>query len=226
MGFYDVAHLSIEFMKRTRSNVSLIKDLRKGKEIDLKEFNNVTHLLNSLFGIVILPVENLKKYVVHKNRHIFNGNSSEALKLKEYSTKLYKFISKCKNDNRYYNDYLEEITNDLNFYDFHNTFKFIKHIRNSLAHSGNGCLLFESADQDLSDLSRHNIIFYDFKVKEKVIVNEFYLKINIKKDLPVLINIISDIFTILDRMFIIERCSEISNYNEKIKNANAKMSID
>ena len=68
-------------------------------------------LINSLYGLVILPVEKFKSNPVQANSEI--GKTVQGI------------IDKCKKQQRYYSE------------DKKDTSTFLRHIRNALAHGGN-----------------------------------------------------------------------------------------
>lgn len=94
MGAYNYEHFISDFVYRTRKNH--MKILQRYEEHESQRYE-VTQLINSLFGLLIVPNE---KYKYRKNG---NGVSDYYLKKTEEYDGILEFIGEIKNNRRYYN---------------------------------------------------------------------------------------------------------------------------
>lgn len=141
MSGYNYENFIKEFTDRTMENYNIIKDGYIGTQVESYE---VTQLINSLFGLLIVPNE---KYKYRKNG---KGAKENTLKRTESYKEIEQFIERKKGEGCLYNDYDEQ--------DQHKVSDFIRHMRNSLSHSGNGGLHFLPI-QENKDIE--GVIFYD-----------------------------------------------------------------
>lgn len=135
MGLYNYEYFISDFAKRTMENYKLISENPNSRY-------EVTQLINSLFGLLIVPNE---KYKYRKNGQGLKENMLK--KTTEYNSIL-QTINTLKNTQKLYNNYNEA----------HEVSAFIKHLRNSLAHSGNEGIHFLPCEEGQEITS---IIFYD-----------------------------------------------------------------
>lgn len=150
MSGYNYNQFISDFTMRTIENQNKIDELReqdkkKGieeKELD-KKHHEVTQLINSLFGLLIVPYEKYK----------FEGDNSVSEKdmrrvaNNEYN-EIAKMIVELEQKGKLYNSYRDDFL----------VSSFIKHLRNSLAHSGDGGLQFMPIAQNKKISS---ILFHD-----------------------------------------------------------------
>ena len=131
------------FAERTLTNYETIN---KAKKESTDEVYEVTQLINSLFGLLIIPFEKFKciDYDFASKEAYFQTWAQP-----EYSNIL-SFINSLKNDNRLVNTYCEN---------YKSAYNFIRHLRNALAHSGDKGLHFLPCND--SSLCITSIIFYD-----------------------------------------------------------------
>ena len=154
MSAYDYEHFVNDFIKRTQVNLSTIDEIAEsGNESEVYE---ITQLINSLFGLLIVPFERYKKV------------EEDELKSKDGYNEL---VSSIKSIKRLYTNY-EDDRDDLGNFKVSN---FIKHLRNALAHLGNDRVLFLDEDQKLTGM-----LFYDnYKDKETNKLYEFCVELDI-----------------------------------------------
>lgn len=139
MGAYNYENFINDFARRTKKNYEKI--LYRYEEEEANRYE-VTQLINSLFGLLIVPNE---KYKYRKNGQ---GVRENVLKNTPAYKEIIDLIQDVKNDNRYYNSYDDRFE----------VSDFIRHMRNSLAHSGNKGLHFLPLEEREKISS---VIFYD-----------------------------------------------------------------
>lgn len=170
MSGYNIEYFISDFIKRTDVNLQLIKQFKKDSNEKKENVYEVTALINSLFGLIIVPFERYKDVY---NSRLEKSNSSEMEELRE-------FISGLMISDRYYSNYKEKTK----------VREFIRHIRNSLAHSGNSRLLFYPiAERGEID----SVIFYDTG-EENGITKEFCVKLTID-EIKELARLISNLYS-------------------------------
>lgn len=140
MSAYSYEVFIQEFVRRTRENYKKI--LHRYEEDERCRYD-VTQLINSLFGMLIVPNE---KYKYKKNRA---GVSEYYLKNTPEYEEILDIIQDIKDDGRYYSSYER---------DCHEVSDFIKHMRNALSHSGDQGLHFLPF-QEGQEIT--GVIFYD-----------------------------------------------------------------
>ena len=178
MSGYNMESFLRDFASRTVENLGYI-DL----ECRNKELFEVTQLINSLLGLVIIPVEAYKKTCVIDDRKL------KATSKKDYDT-IEIILERCKNEKRLFCDYIK------NQHEKQMgrvcVSKFISHLRNSVAHGGNNGIHFYpvSESEKISE-----IIFYDNNEcnKKSSIINEFCIKLTLD-ELRELVNSISNLY--------------------------------
>ncbi len=139
MSCYDYKLFVKTFIHRTNHNLQVINDIQSKENVF--EF---TQLINSLFGLLIVPFE---RYQYDYNNS--KGMSENDLKLyqPEYD-EIVKIINDTENNNKLFNTY--------KYHKKYIVSDFLKHLRNSLAHSGNGRLYFLNDEEKLN-----GVLFYD-----------------------------------------------------------------
>ena len=154
MAGYDYAKFVGDFGKRTLENNKIINDLRsqdirdeKKREIEIEnKHHEVTQLINSLFGMIIVPYEKYK-FDTSDQDGINSIGENDLKKTQEYY-KIAKIIIDLEKRNKLYNSYN----------DHYLVSSFIKHLRNSLAHSGDDGMHFTPVEKKKVI---KGIIFYD-----------------------------------------------------------------
>ena len=140
MSGYNMEYFISDFAMRTKANLEMINEkaelpLQSGKVYE------VTQLINSFLGLVVLPNEKFKKWQEKKNPE-----------MKAVEEKIWELLKTCADDNRYFNSYDDKESKNVQ--------RFIDHIRNSVSHSGKLGLHFypvvEGGDSNIT-----HIIFYD-----------------------------------------------------------------
>lgn len=168
------------FAKRTKQNLNLIDELTYIKTLPIekqqeklskllqeyKEINEVTQLVNSLFGLLILPIE---KYDRLKNY--------QDIIQKEYKD-IQSLIRELKDNYRLLNTYKHVYKKQLLDEDHYHVPSFLKHLRNALSHSGKDKLLFEGDGKELT-----TIIFIDEYQEDKKQFFRAEVKIDEVRDL-------------------------------------------
>lgn len=174
MGTYNYEHFVRDFIYRTRINKNIIQ--HRYEENPKKKYE-VTQLINSLFGLIIVPNE---KYKFKRNEEITKEETLEIISEDEYNNIL-EFIEEIKDSGKYYNTYEDKYP----------VSDFIKHLRNSLAHSGEHGLHFVplSEAQEIT-----GVIFYD---TDRYHNHEFCVELTISEIID-LSEIISDMYSKVD----------------------------
>lgn len=137
MGNYNYEYFICEYIQRTKE----IRDIVIDKTGDRYK---ATLLINSLFGLLIVPNEKYK----YKNR---NGVSEETLSKHPGYQGINKLVNKLKNEPQHYkNTYGDDKR--------YKVYNFLRHLRNALAHSGNGGIYFLPIKENTEIQS---VLFYD-----------------------------------------------------------------
>lgn len=181
MSAYNIEYFLEDFAKRTIKNLEYIE-----KEYPQGELFEVTQLINSLLGLIIIPVEAYKN-TYKKEKKAFD-KSLKRISPKDYQA-IDDLLNRCANENRLFSDYCKN-----SFENKQNRIcvsTFISHIRNSIAHGGNKGIHFYPIEEGKS-ISK--IIFYDNKeCKDEKRISEFCVKITID-ELRILVNNISNLY--------------------------------
>ena len=153
MAGYDYAKFVSDFGNRTLENCRMINAARsndisnKVEEIDINHKHyEVTQLINSMFGMIIVPYEKYK-FDFERPNSPYSICENDLKETKEYY-KIALMIIDLEKKGKLYNDYNENYLVSA----------FIKHLRNALAHSGDEGLHFTPVKKDEAIKS---IIFYD-----------------------------------------------------------------
>ena len=164
MSEYDYDKLVSCFAYRTKQNLDLIDKLKIIKTLPIdkqsgelsrllnqyQEINDVTQLVNSLFGLLILPIEKYDRLKCYQD-----------LIRKEYKG-IQSLIARLKDSNRLSNSYKYVFKKELLDEDHYHVPSFLKHLRNALSHSGNDRLLFIGDGVELT-----TIVFNDEYEEDK-----------------------------------------------------------
>lgn len=151
MSGYNTEFFVSDFSERTQINYKKILNSTDSNRYE------ITQLINSLLGLVVIPSEAYFKKA---------GNIGSIKMCKEEVQKIDSIVQKCIKEKRYYCDYgtLSAI-------------QFIKHIRNSVAHGGNKGLMFYPLPE--GDEKRiEYVIFYDEDTEKQ---KKFCAKMKIKE---------------------------------------------
>lgn len=199
MGMYNLEIFVKEFGNRTIHNLNIIKDkkkadLAKNKRYDKVEKNNyeVTQLLNSLLGLLVIPFERYK-----------NSKDKDLMKMEDttHYNRIRHFIDKLRKSNRLYNDYPPNIDK------YGEVCNFIRHLKNSLSHSGNQRIGFCPIRETDKDETIEEIIFSDMKKDDTDQRKKyhFYAKINIKTELEDLAQSIHGLYSQLEKEHMVSK---------------------
>lgn len=153
-------------------------------DLPIYDFFDGTQLINSLFSMIVVPVEYLKGKEPDKPKdEVLKGANPGA-------------FHDCKERIRNLNSVRS------NYYGIskHSVYEFFKHLRNALCHSGNGNIhFFPNGGTDI-----HSIIFYDEDIKKDNMGNVikryvFYAGLNIANELIPLVKCFDEIILALAR---------------------------
>ena len=207
MSSYNIEYFLNDFANRTMENLKYID--RYSESENLFE---ITQLINSMLGLIIVPVEAYKHYDFSPKSKKMNykeimdkyNSMLKKISYEDYSS-IEKLIKKCKDNNQLYSDYPDD--DGVN--------QFIKHIRNSVAHGGNKGLHFYPISE--SNLIT-DIFFYD-NMKDRYSDNkyEFCVKISVS-DLKELIKCISNLYCRFEN-----KDKKVSDKQKKYSNDIAKL---
>jgi hypothetical protein len=204
MSSYNIEYFLYDFTDRTKKNLEYIE--KHYKEDDLYE---VTQVINSLLGLIVIPYEASKD---------LNEQTIESIAPSDYSA-INSLIELCIKEKRLYSDYKEK-TSVRNF---------IKHIRNSVSHGGNEGIHFYPISEGIQI---SNIIFYDTYVKKnnqsELPPKKYQFCVNIKIDeLRTLINNISNIYCSFDKrdQNVVKKQNEYKKRIDELESL-MKMNID
>lgn len=185
------------FADRTMRNYEFILEMKAKKQ----EVFDVTQLMNSLFGLLILPFEKYKQ-------HGANSVAEDELKMvvpEEYNS-IRKIIQQLKDDNRLMSTYGE-------CDEKYPVGRFIKHLRNAIAHSGEEGLQFFPYDENGEITS---VYFYD-NLNER----EFCTKITVDEIIE-LVKLISKMYVNYEKHTSIDNSycqvkAQVEKYNKLLK---------
>ena len=191
MSVYDYGHFISDFAKRTKINLEIVEDSKYGYE--------VTQLINSLFGLLILPYEKYKyRSKGSKNSSYYKSDED----MRESNTKAYEelesLINIFRNKGKLYSSYTHK--------DRYNVSMVIKHMRNAMAHSGDsGINIYPFAEHN-SEID--GIIFFDSYRKQ-----EFILEMTIE-EIKQFIELVSEIYEVIDEQYDL---LEETNYKHRVE---------
>lgn len=186
---YDVNAFIADFSARTMKNLNHIEnEVYAGASL-----YEVTQLINSLLGLVVIPVE-----VYKANRDVFTDYNIENIASESF-TKISAIIKRKTEEGKLYCDYKKEKDDNTSLL---KVTSFIKHIRNSIAHGGNKGLHFFPVEKNQDILG---VYFYDACEYSKLIdgkrttvyVAEFCVYLSIE-DIKELVSAISELFILVE----------------------------
>ncbi len=172
MSGYNIEYFLRDFADRTLKNLNYIEKRRRATDV-----YEVTQLINSLLGLIVLPVE---AYEAYEKRVSGTSIKSRENTLKKTDSEAYyevqKLLKDCESDDRYYSNYKND-----KYHDKFNVSKFVKHLRNSISHSGDQGIHFYPLTDSNENLI-NGIIFKDCVYEDerrKKIKNLFCIKLTI-----------------------------------------------
>lgn len=176
-----------DFAERTKANLETIKKISRGDYPELNNVYEVTQLINSFLGLVVLPNEKYKKW-----------EKKKSTEMKATENQIWKLLEICEGENRYYNSFRDRQSKKI--------MSFIGHLRNAISHSGNLGIHFYPLEEG-GDNSVTHILFYDSDYsilkKRKGQENskkpsEFCLKLTIT-EISMLVNHISNLYRLVEK---------------------------
>lgn len=189
---YPYGKLIQEFIKRTQENLAVINDLADDQSQG-RRVNEVTQLINSLYGVAVLPYEFFAERSNDKKKKPKNAFgcallTPEGIKGEPETGKIWNIIKKAKHRSTYEGeDSAEEIASKDKPDETATkeakgsvVCSFLYHMRNALAHSGNGTVLFWSENEGDPIQS---VLFYDERKRKGREKRERYC---IELDIPTL----------------------------------------
>ena len=158
---YDTTNLkdfTCDYISRTMANYNAINKLQTNIDKNNSiEVYLVTQLINSLFGILIMPFESIKALKGNTDPNSFRDvNQKMKIADKAAFNDLSAVIAELKENHCIYDSYLKDFEKDIA------EITFVYRLRNSLAHSGNSGLKFYPINkQDVRVNIISSIIFCD-----------------------------------------------------------------
>ncbi|MBR2251240.1 MAG: hypothetical protein IJ881_02225 [Neisseriaceae bacterium] len=227
MSQYTYSHFLSDYVRRTLINHELIEEIKKRHENGKKnfcyeeffreykqnnspQFNNtferdgethfyeVTSLINSLYGLVIMPVEKFS------DPSIIQANS-------KIDQAVQNTINNCEQGQRYYS---EDHRKDAS--------TFLKHIRNALAHGGNHGIHFYSIGEG-QEQQIGGIIFVDYDTRNQQ--NLWCIKLTIQELQSLTKEIYSFFCTISDSRNYRQRISNLEKLLSKPNDPQVRQQI-
>lgn len=200
---YDNKLFIGSFADRTMKNLQILKMHAVSPD---KKVYEVTQLVNSLFGMLIVPFEFVKPYKDksenERARNYWRSIEKYFLRDKRAYDDIKNLINTLKDDYRYYNDYKFD-----NKYKDIEVLLFVEHLRNSLAHGGdNGISFYPVTNEGTRQIQ--SIIFRDKDVSSgSVFVAELKIEpddtndLNCQKEneLRRLVNDLNDIYVAIPK---------------------------
>ena len=179
MGGYIFQEFVSDFSGRTKQNIRVIDSIYNEHDDNPdKKVYEVTQLINSLFGMIILPYE---KYNNQINESDYKYESS----YKEIQ-ELIKILISQKFLRSTYSGEHENIE----------VFKFIKHLRNALAHSGNGKLNFYPVNSNKDNIKA--VYFMDSLKNQDGKVCTFCCRLSVKR-IKTLCELIPELYSVVEK---------------------------
>lgn len=168
MSGYNIQSFIRNFADRTQYNYEFVK-----KESSHRGPYEVTQLINSLFGLIIVPNE---KYKNIKKRDLRGRNKI----ITSIADDIYEIIDRCKKEGRYRNNYGQRSSEKIALIR-----DVARHLRNSIAHGGNEGLHFLpiAEGEEITD-----VVFYDTDG-----IGEFCIKLTID-EIKELVDLISKFY--------------------------------
>ena len=163
LNMINLKEFTHDYTTRTMANYSTIfnaylKEKKLQGEEEIEDVFEVTQLINSLFGILIMPFESVK--ALKKGQMGANNLRDVNQKMKEANETAFNDLSaviqELKEAHHFYDSYIKDYEDGIA------EIAFIHRLRNSLAHSGNNGLRFfpiGEGDQEVSEIK--SIIFCD-----------------------------------------------------------------
>lgn len=215
---YNIKKFIADYISRTKQNRDILMSVvEKNQSISknhsfwdkLPEVFEVTHLLNSFFGILIVPFEAFNtrrvtfvQYSEEKNTSRENEEKNrrakllEQLKSSDHYQPIAELIKALRENKRYEDNY--QTRSNLEPLEKDEVFIFLKRLRNSLSHGGKEGLSFlpisidiESKEAKTCQLT--HVIFHDEYIRNEQLIGESYIKLKIK-EIELLYELISELF--------------------------------
>ena len=161
MSCYNYTHFIKEFADRTTENLRIIESFSYKPE--KKE---VTQLINSLLGLLVVPSERYKEESSEKERE---ENSLRVCSPEMYRN-IKKLIAQLKKEKKLYNDY--------GYARKYPVCDFIHHLRNAVCHSGNKTLIFTPIEENKEI---ETVIFYDTYTNPSGKMYEFCVELTVEQ---------------------------------------------
>ena len=187
MSCYNYTHFIKEFADRTIENLQIVE--RFSFEPEKKE---VTQLINSLLGLLVVPSERYKEDSSEKERE---ENTLRASAPEMYRN-IKKLITQLKSEKKLYNDY--------GFSKKYPVCDFIHHLRNAVCHSGNKTLIFTPIEENKKI---ETVIFYDTYTNDSGRKYEFCVELTIEQ--------IRNLITEISKMYIAVENSEAKDIQKE-----------
>lgn len=138
MSCYNKEYFLQDFIKRTKNNLDIIDYAVKHKNEfmfpDLIGYE-VTQRINSFFGFIILPFE-------FEASIDYDVYIEDYPKINDSMKEIKEFLLKLKKEKRFYSNYCDFDSTKIEEYGFKEIKEFIRHLRNSLSHSGRQGITF------------------------------------------------------------------------------------
>ncbi len=146
---YDFSRFVTDFSERTWSNYYIIDKIVNNASYEGFKANNVTQLLNSLLGLLVLPQQFQQNLFKNKADE---GDYSSFMKYPTEMKQIECIIKDLKKNKKYFSNYNEG----------RKVYLFLRHMRNAIAHSSDG-IWFYPIDKDYSckDNEISAVIFHD-----------------------------------------------------------------
>lgn len=163
LNMINLKEFTHDYTTRTMANYNTIykaylNEKKYRGEDEIEDAFEVTQLINSLFGILIMPFESIK--ALKKGQLGANNLRDVNQKMKETDEKAFNDLSaviqELKEAHLFYDSYIKDYEDGIA------EIAFVHRLRNSLAHSGNNGLRFFPVGESNQEVSRiKSIIFCD-----------------------------------------------------------------
>ena len=203
MSGYNVDRIVSEMIYRTKSNIGIVNKYPRNDKYE------ITLLINSMFSFVVLPYEMYSKFFLKKTKrgnviNLWNKFSQKKkntfnFSLKDDIDKIKKVVKECINGKRYFNSY-PDVAKVVDEWGFLETLNFIRHIRNSISHSGENLFFVVTGEGASFNKEGLPIKSIQFRATLENAENSytFCIEIFTDKELEQFINLICDFFINLE----------------------------
>lgn len=213
MSNYDMNRFLADFARRTRANTKWIWERKKAQDLGKergKTVYEVTQLINSLYGLIIVPFS-----IMDFDKGADADGKMKAADAEAYGS-LIQLIMTLISERRLRSSYQFFYCRQAGFSHTLKLYEFLRHIRNSLAHGDEkGLLFYPLTDQHEAQIE--GIILHDVYVEDDV-VSDFFVKLTINEINFIIQNLIKIFESYQSRLSVDSYNRIVDLYSEILEN--------